>query len=348
MTAEQTPNEATFMASRRLEQVLLSHHKIYMALSGGADSDIMLDLFTRVLQEKAYNYDLEIHYVFFDTGIEYSATKRHLDDLEQKYGITIERIKAKTVVPIGCAKFGVPFISKYVSEMIDRLQNHNFDFENDGRKCFEELMSKYNDLETALKWWCNANPPSKNGKKSSYSIKRNAYLKEFMLKSPPRFKISRQCCVGAKEENANDYCSENNMDLCMLGLRQAENGVRSTNISSCFTQGDDGLDNFRLIWWFSDKDKQEYKKYYNIQHSDCYEVYGLKRTGCAGCPFGSKWEYELKIIEQYEPKLYKAVTNIFAKSYEYTRLYRKYAQRRKQGIIDGQISLFDSIGSNYG
>lgn len=32
------------------------------------------------------------------------------------------------------------------------------------------------------------------------------------------------------------------------------------------------------------------------------------------------------IIQEYEPKLYKAVTNIFKDSYEYTREYRKFRQ----------------------
>lgn len=36
------------------------------------------------------------------------------------------------------------------------------------------------------------------------------------------------------------------------------------------------------------------------------------------------FEQELEIIEEYEPKLYKAVCNIFKKSYEYRRDYEEF------------------------
>ena len=52
----------------------------------------------------------------------------------------------------------------------------------------------------------------------------------------------------------------------------------------------------------------------------------MDRTGCAGCPFGRDFEKELEIIKKYEPQLYKAVTNIFGDSYEYTRKYRKFKE----------------------
>lgn len=343
---EVVPNQATFLASERCERVLIHHHKIFVGISGGSDSDIVIDLLERVLKKNTYNYRNEIHYVFFDTGIEYEATKQHIFYLEEKYGIKIERIRAKVPVPLGCQRFGVPFLSKYVSEMVERLQRHNFDFANDGYKSFDELMKKYNDCETALLFWCNANPSSKEGKPSKYNINNWCALKEFMIKNPPTFRISQKCCYGAKKENGEDYIEENNCDLSILGLRQDEDGIRSTSIQSCYSQSEDGsCDSFRLIWWFTDKDKIQYKEFFKLRNSDCYEAYGLCRTGCAGCPFGSKWEYELKVIEKYEPKLYKAVKNIFGESYDYTRKYRsfklEYKRLLRNGYFTGQLYLFD-------
>lgn len=344
MRIEECPNEATFLASRKCERHLIDHHCIYVGISGGADSDIVLDLLERVLKENKYDYNCEVHYVFFDTGIEYEATKKHLDYLEEKYNITIERERAKVPVPLGCKQFGLPFLSKYISEMIERLQNHNFDLANDGNKSFEELLEKYPKCKIALKWWCN-----KNGAKSSFNIDRNYLLKEFMIANPPPCKFSAKCCKGAKKDNGKEYIEKHNCDLAILGLRQAESGIRSTNIHSCYTQNECGsCDNFRLIWWFTDKDKAQYNKYFNIKNSDCYLVYLLIRTGCAGCPFGSRLEEELKIIKQYEPKLYNAVWNIFKDSYEYTRKYRQYVYDKKHGILDGQMTMFDKIGEvNY-
>ncbi len=57
-----------------------------------------------------------------------------------------------------------------------------------------------------------------------------------------------------------------------------------------------------------------------------YVEYGLKRTGCVGCPFNPRINEELEIIEKYEPKLYTAAVNIFGKSYEYTRKYREFVK----------------------
>lgn len=79
----------------------------------------------------------------------------------------------------------------------------------------------------------------------------------------------------------------------------------------------------------TDRDKQEYKNYCGVKYSDCYEVWGLKRTGCCCCPFGSNFEEELKIVEQYEPKLYSAICKIFQAAYEYTRLYRMFKKENR-------------------
>lgn len=45
--------------------------KIMVSISGGADSDLMIDMI-----EKIGHPISEVHYVFFDTGIEFEATKK--------------------------------------------------------------------------------------------------------------------------------------------------------------------------------------------------------------------------------------------------------------------------------
>lgn len=116
-------------------------HRIVCSLSGGSDSDIMLDIISRLDTEK------KVKYVFFDTGIEYKATKKHLEFLEQKYGIVIDRVRAIKPVPAGCKQYGVPFWSKYVSEMMERLQHHNFKWED---KPYEILIKEYPKCKIAL------------------------------------------------------------------------------------------------------------------------------------------------------------------------------------------------------
>lgn len=319
ITLDSCPTVNIYDAFYKCRQHLVPHQHIAVSVSGGSDSDIMLDLILRAAKE--FDIPLEkMNFIFFDTGIEYEATKKHLCLLEEKYGIKIEWLKAKVPVPLGCRKFGVPFYSKFVSEMISRLQRYDFDFQNDGRKEYEFLQAKYPKCSTALKWWCNA-----HGEKSRFNIDRNKRLKEFMIENPPTFKISPKCCDGAKKVNGKVYTKENGIDLNCIGIRRSENGVRSQRYHSCFSSVG-FTDYYRPIFWFTDEDKTEYANHFGVSHSDCYTVYGLERTGCAGCPFGSKFEDELAVIKEHEPKLYTAVCNIFRDSYDYTREYRKFKE----------------------
>ena len=61
------------------------YNNIICSVSGGSDSDIMLDIIHLVDEQR------KVKYVLFDTGIEYLAKKKHLKYLENKYGIIIER-----------------------------------------------------------------------------------------------------------------------------------------------------------------------------------------------------------------------------------------------------------------
>lgn len=297
------------------------------SVSGGSDSNIMTDIIERVRENRP------VTYVFFDTGIEYAATKRHLDELEAKYNIKIERRKAVVPVPKGCKEYGLPFISKMVSENIDRLQKHGFQWEDEP---LEVLDPRYPGCRAALRWWCNDYEPD-----SKFNISACAYLKEFLIENPPKMRISKHCCQGAKKDTAALLETEYNCGMKIIGERRAEGGQRATAHSTCFDiPTEDSIATYRPLYFWSDADKLEYKNWYGVQYSDCYEIYGLPGTGCAGCPFGSNFETELKVIDEYEPKLSTAVHNIFDASYEYTRAYREYRDRRKaEEKLRGQTVL---------
>lgn len=324
------------------QQKVERYEKLVVSVSGGSDSDIMLDIIARLDDEK------KVKYIFFDTGIEYQATKEHLDYLESKYFITIERVKAKTPVPLGCRKYGLPFWSKYVSELIERLQRYDFKWED---RPFAELIKEYPKCRAALRWWCNgyAEKLGKNGNvvKSKFNINYIRGLKEFMVANPPTFKISNKCCKGAKKDNAKMFLQMNEADLNMVGIRKAEGGARATAYKTCFDNAKDGetWDNYRPIFWYGDKDKEYYEQFFKVKHSACYCEYGLKRTGCAGCPFGKDFEKELQIIEEHEPKLYKAVNNIFGASYEYTRRFLEFRKAliENDGVKYMQTTIFDEV-----
>ena len=283
------------------------------SVSGGGDSDVMLDIVWKCDKED------KVEYVWFDTGLEYQATKDHLKYLEEQYMIEIKKYKAIKPIPITCKEFGQPFLSKYVSEMIQRLQRHNFKWED---KPFEELYKEYPKCKIALQWWCNCNISDR------FNIARNRYLKEFMLENPPQFKISNKCCKYAKKDVVHKVIKDNNCDLEITGIRRSEGGIRDVMYKNCFDETGD-YDRYRPLFWYTNKDKEDYEKHYGIIHSKCYTEYGLKRTGCCCCPFGKDFEQELEVVEKYEPKLLKAVNNIFGDSYEYTRKYKEYYKTMK-------------------
>lgn len=310
---EYTRNAEMLNAFCKAQQYLSRCEKAHCSISGGADSDVMLDLIIKA------DTDKKVSYGFYNTGIEYEATSKHLDYLRNKYGVEIKEYRAKVPVPLACKKHGQPFLSKFVSEMIQRLQRHNFKWED---KPFEELLVEYPKCKAALKWWCNL-----NGERSRFNISYNKLLKEFMVANPPTFSVSNKCCTYAKKNVAKDAEKQEQCDLVMMGVRKSEGGIRSVAYKSCFSErGSNSVAMFRPLFWVTNTDKKEYEQDCNIVHSECYTVYGMDRTGCAGCPFGRDFEKELEIIEKYEPQLYKAVINVFGDSYEYTRKYREFRE----------------------
>ena len=302
--------------------------KIMVSVSGGSDSDIMVDLFEKIGYEPG-----QVVYVWFDTGLEYEATKRHLVFLEEKYGIEIQRHTTKVPIPLAVKQYGVTFISKEVSEKFDRLQKKGFKYE-DGT--YEDLMQKYDRAKSGLKWWCS------DARETRFTINALAGLKQFVMQNEPP-QISGQCCKYAKKNVGFAIEKEIGAELTCIGVRRAEGGLRATKYESCYSpKTSTRIAQFRPIFFWTDADKAEYEEFCGVVHSDCYTVYGFKRTGCACCPFGSKFEEELEVIKEYEPKLYTAACNIFGESYEYTRKYRKFKEAyKREKRKGGQIDLFD-------
>ena len=320
-------NETIYQSLLKAEKHVKDHDRIACSISGGADSDVMLDIMTKVDPER------KTKYVWFNTGLEYQATKDHIKELENKYGVKIQTASPKKAIPTAVKEHGVPFLSKYVSEQIQRLQRHGFQWENEP---FEKLAKKYSNCECSLKWWCNARTRA-DGSRSRYDIGQNKWLKEFILANPPTFLVSNKCCTYAKKDVAKKFNKAYNTDLNCTGVRKAEGGVRATAYNTCYSICTDKYDEFRPIFWYKDADKLLYENIFNVTHSKCYTEYGLKRTGCVGCPYGRNFEEELEIIQKYEPKLYGACMNIFGKSYEYTRKYREFQKMMNEKEKRGEI-----------
>ena len=307
----------------------MGHNNIACFVSGGADSDVMIDAITKI------DFDRKVKFIWFNTGLEYQATKNHLDYLENRYNVEIIRERALKPIPMCVKEYGQPFLSKFVSENIRRLQKYNFKWED---KSYEELCEEYPKCNSAIQWWCNARDTGDFGF-SFLNIDYNKYLKEFLIENPPTFKVSNLCCDWAKKKVSKHYVKANKVDCILLGVRKAEGGIRQSAFKQCYETDQHGIANYRPLLWFTNMDKHLYNLKYDIVNSECYTKWGFTRTGCCGCPYAPKFMAELKTMQKYEPQMYKAVNNIFKDSYEYTKKYREFCVRKKNEA-KGQILLF--------
>lgn len=287
------------------------HERIMCAISGGWDSDIMLDLLIRCGAKDKTDF------FFYDTGLEYDATKEHIAYLKEKYNIEITTIQPKKHVPTCVKEYGVPFWSKYASDMIQRLQRHNFQWEDES---FEKLYKKYPKCKSSLKWWCD------EWEATRFNIKYVKGLKEFLIKYPPAINISAMCCEKSKKSPAKTLENSKKYDLICTGIRKSEGGKRSTVYNTCFDSALGFADRYRPLFFWKNSDKEEYTEYYKIIRSDCYEVWGLKRTGCVGCPFAKDFISEYETVKKFEPKKAKAIKTVFGDSYEYTKKFLKFRE----------------------
>ena len=284
---------------------------IVVSISGGADSDVLLDLFTHV------DTDRKCTYMWFDTGVEFEATKRHLCYLEERYRIEIVRRKPRIQIPESIAMNGSPFLSKRISAYIHRLQEHGFGWEDEP---YEAIARRYPGCTAALKWWCNL-----WGDGSMFNIGQRKWLKEFMIQNPPWFRISDCCCRDVKMRTVREMIRECRADLNVSGVRRAEGGQRAVAYSDCYTGYNARCGEFRPLFHWTMSDRMQYELRFGVVHSDCYGAYGLKRTGCCGCPLGRDVPGELEATKTFERPLYERAKRVFSNSYEYTRMYREFA-----------------------
>jgi len=300
----------------KFKATVKKHDKIRVAYSGGADSDCMMKLATLA--------GLSITAVFYDTGIEYEATERHIEYMRGQ-GYTIDTTRAAMPIPTSNRKYGTPLVNKRASDYIGRLQSHDFDFQNHGAYDFNTLYKMYPNCKTALMWWCNGYEG-----KSQWNIKNNPHLKEFIIANGINFAVANKCCDGAKKYPMRDYAKTNDLDLVVLGIRKAEGGGRVGAYKSCYTKVKaDSYHVYMPLFWWDENMRAWFIKSQNIQLSDAYTVYGLKRTGCAGCPFGRDFLGEMRTVERFEPKLAKGIHAIFKDAHEFTTAYKQFqaAQR---------------------
>lgn len=328
---------------------LVQHPNAICSYSGGSDSDIMIDL----IEQTRKLFDLpSIKYVFFNTGLEMRATKEHVKAVAQKYGVEIEEVRPKIGIVQASRKYGIPFVSKIMSAGLSEFQSKNvplsvaqeYDEAEDKAAKRKELKKRYPKCESLINFLCCCNSAGEPRPNIQLVINSSKYMRDFINEFPPDFKISAKCCDYCKKQVAHKI--QKDFEMIITGERRAEGGMRSVprrdNTSLCFTETSSGQFRLRPLYYVSDEDKAWYKEHYGLKYSDAYEIYGMKRTGCCGCPISYRAVDDLELIRPFEPNLVKAAYNVFGKSYEYRKKYNEYKEQRKQEEkqLKNQLTLF--------
>ena len=355
------PDYADFDAPAKFQAIqsiiakrLREHPDAICSYSGGSDSDIMIDVIERTRQIFGLP---QITYVFFNTGLEMKAIKDHVKDTEKKYGVEIKECRPKVGIVQASRTYGIPFVSKIMSAGIEGWQKkgiplsiaEEYEQADDKVAKRKELKERYPGCEATINFLCCCNSAGEPRPDIQLVINSSKYMRDFIGEHPPDFKISAKCCDYCKKQVAHNV--QKDFEMVITGERRDEGGMRSVprkdNTALCFGEQSNGQYRLRPLYYVSDKDKAWYKEHYSIKYSDAYEVYGLTRTGCCGCPISYRAVADLEKIRPYEPNVVKAAWNIFGKSYEYRAKYNKYksermkAEKEKKRNVSGQLSMFD-------
>ena len=282
------------------------------------------------------------------------ATKDHVKEVAKKYGVEIEIVKPKVGIVQATRQHGIPFVSKIMSGGLSEWQKKNiplsiaeeYEQAEDKAAKRQELKERYPKCQSVINFLCCCNSAGEPRPNIQLVINSSKYMRDFINEFPPDFQISAKCCDYCKKQPAHRV--QKGYDMVITGERRDEGGMRSVPrkdcSTMCFTETADGQFRLRPLYYVSDKDKAWYKDYYGIKYSDAYEVYGLTRTGCCGCPISYKAVEDLEKIRPYEPNLVKAVWNVFGKSYLYRQQYNEYKAKRmeeEKRKKNAQISLFE-------
>lgn len=333
---------------------LKEHPNAICSYSGGSDSDIMIDL----IEQTRGVFDLPpIKYVFFNTGLEMKATKDHAKATAAKYGVEIEEVRPNVNIVKAVREHGIPFVSKIMSAGLEGWQKKGIplsiaeEYERAADKPAkrQDLRERYPKCESTINFLCCCNSSGEPRPNIQLVINSSKYMRDFISECPPDFQISAKCCDYCKKQVAHRV--QKGYDMIITGERRDEGGMRSVprkdNTTLCFGETASGQFRLRPLYYVSDADKAWYKDYYGIQYSDAYEVYGLTRTGCCGCPISYKAVDDLEKIRPYEPNVVKAAWNIFGPSYEYRAKYNRYKAARieaeKKERRDNQQVLIEEI-----
>ena len=251
--------------------------KYYLSYSGGKDSHLLYWFIKEILQ------DNKIKIVGINTYMEHHEIRDRI--LKNSDIVLYPKLKPMEIK----AQYGIPCFSKLQDDFIDRYQR--------GSRC-KSVMTRING-KTFI---------GRDGKeyKSSYHLSNKA---RDLLLSGKLHRVSPKCCVYSKKKPAHDFEKETGLKA-ILGVRGAEGFMRKSKYQTCLNKNG----KFTPLWDMANYIEDEIYERYNIEIPKVYQY--IKRTGCMGCPYGSRLhdtEKELKLISDSQKKF---VCEYFKESYE--------------------------------
>lgn len=268
--------------------------QVYVARSGGKDSDVLSHLVKELYPD--------VPHVYCNTGLDYSTVRKHAQE-------ECNKTLYPTVNPVQIlTKYGYPIISKEVSQTIRearigiKLGNGTYQYRID------KLNGTYIDPKTA--------------ELSQYNMPQW----KFLLNAP--FRISEECCNNSKKLPFKKYEKETGRKA-FLGTTMEESRLRrekwirygcnafeaerpTSQPLSIFTEQDIlhyiKANNIKLASAYGDVMYTKNGMYYDIPlitEGMKLATTGCKRTGCTYCLFGITQEKDrLTKLKELEPKKY--------------------------------------------
>lgn len=290
------PSYADFGSPRKFDAIMsiiakrLTEHPNAICSYSGGSDS---DIMIDLIERTREVFNLPpVKYAFFNTGLEMRVTRDHVKRTAKKYGVEIQEYRPKINIVRTSRIYGIPFVSKIMSAGLSGWQKKGIPL---------SIADEYNQAEDKF-----------------------AKRQELKERYPGcESVINFLCCCNTSGE------PRPNIQLVINSSKYMRDFIRDCP-TMCFTETAEGQFRLRPLYYVSDADKAWYKDYYDIRYSDAYEVYGLTRTGCCGCPISYKAVEDLEKIRPYEPNVVKAAWNIFGASYEYRAKYNEYKRGRME------------------
>ena len=226
---------------------------------------------------KEYLKDNTITIVGVNTWFEHpEIAKRIIKNSDVVLRPTITPNELKTL-------YGLPVFSKMTDEMVSRYQK--------GSRS-KSTMKYINGSLT-----------------NEYTMFKLSLKNRELLINDKLPKISNKCCYYFKKKPIKQYEKETGKHA-IIGVRASDSILRRSKYKNCFQKNG----NFTPLHDLTDDIQQKIYEHYNIEIPNVYKY--ITRTGCMGCPYGSKHGNTQKEIDLLTGSQKTMICSYFKESYE--------------------------------